>query len=326
MNNIRTTLPFPSSPLPLPLASIGVMEPVADRVRLRRLVRRPLKTELALTQRDLTILCDFYENRFMHAGQLQALYGEHIVRRLHLLFHHGYLDRPEAQRVWRMREGGGSKPLVYALSNRGAKVLARLRIIDANKRDWTERNRDLSLMALFIPHELALTEVRVAFTLACNHTPGLVLSSGEALARGQDARALPLPTSGTLVPDWIFSITHAEAAEPSLFFLEVDRSTEPNVRYRHHALQSLARKYEGYLAYARAKRHVEQFGTRNVRVLTITSGGQEKMRHLAKTAHDVCQGVGAGRFLVTNFETLSSESPLTLFWINGAGERVRLGL
>jgi hypothetical protein len=303
------------------------MDPVADRVRLRRLVRRPLTTELALTERDLTILGDFYENRFMHAGQLQALYGEHIVRRLHLLFHHGYLDRPEAQRVWRMREGGGSKPLVYALSNRGAKTLRRLGIIDANKRDWTERNRDLSLMALFIPHELAVTEVRVAFTLSCNHTPGLVLSSGDALAHGQDARALPLPTSGTLVPDWIFTITDdSGTAEPSLFFLEVDRVTEPNIRYRHHGLQSLARKYESYLAYARAKQHVEQFGTRNVRVLTVTTGGEEKMRHLAQTAHDVCQGVGAGRFLVSNFEALASESPLTLLWINGAGEHVRLGL
>jgi hypothetical protein len=182
---------------------------------------------------------------------------------------------------------------------------------------------------MLIPHELAVADVRVAFQRACLAHPDLRLGHADELARGQNARALAVPEEKrSLIPDWIFFIlgTHRMISDASLFFLERDRSTEPNVRHSQDYLESLKRKYEWYLAYARAKRHVEQFGIKNFRVLTIVSGGEAKMRNVAKTAYEVSGGVGAGRFLVTNSQTLREQDALTLPWLTAAEQTTTLGL
>ncbi len=288
------------------------------------------ENEPAITQRDLSILLDLYDNRFMSTRQLQTLYGARVFRRLHRLFTYGYIDRPRAQRIWRMREGGGSNPGIYAIANRGARTLAAFGVIEADRRDFSERNRELAEFSLRIPHELAVSDVRVAFRRACALRGDVRLGHAEELARGQNARALVVPgRDGLLYPDWIFTLAQNGSArhEPSLFFLELNRSTEPNVRYGANDLQSLARKYEGYLAYGRAKRHVEQFGVRNFRVLTVTTGGETKVGNVARTAYDVCGGVGSGRFLVTNFDMFSEHGdPFALPWLSASGEVTRLEL
>src|SRR4051812_17592328 len=48
---------------------------------------------------------------------------QQVKRRLQLLFHHDYLSRPKVQ-VESYRAGGGSKPMVYILGNRGIDLLA----------------------------------------------------------------------------------------------------------------------------------------------------------------------------------------------------------
>ncbi len=111
-----------------------------------------------------------------------------------------------------------------------------------------------------------------------------------------------------------------------MFFLEWHTGSEPNTRYRSPMLEHLTGKYQGYLAYARAKKSREQFGIANFRVLTVTGGGDAKMQHIAKAAHDVCGGVGAGRFLVTNFAALETHDALEVPWLDASGKEVRLGL
>ena len=134
---------------------------------------------------------------------LGALYGagEGIPRRLKRLWKHGYLDRPEAQRIWRMRTGGGSKPLVYALANRGARALVKRGIDGAGKRDWTERNRDLSPSSSKLPHELAVADVLVAFRRACAARPALRFLSRE---EPTSKTALAIPSGRPLYPDGTF--------------------------------------------------------------------------------------------------------------------------
>jgi hypothetical protein len=61
-------------------------------------------------------------------------------------------------------------------------------------------------------------------------------------------------------------------------------------------------------------------------VLTVTDGGETKMRNIAQAAYDVCGGVGAGRFLVTNVATLEGADPLELSWLDATGAPVRLSL
>jgi len=293
----------------------------------RRYVRATPDVEIVLTARDLAVLCDLHDRRFMNTRQLQALYGANVDDRLKRLFLHGYVDRPKAQRAFRLREGGGSYSLIYALANRGARALVAERLRpDAAKRDWNECNLELSRNSSRIPHELGIADAYVAFRRACV-SRGLDLVQGFELASGRSARALEVPGEEKLLyPDWVFAVARSDAAgEGSLFFLEWHTGSEPNVRYRSPELEHLAGKYEGYLAYARARRSREQFGIANFRVLTVTGGGEAKMQHIAKAAHDVCGGVGVGRFLVTSFASLETSDALDAPWLDAGGGEVRLG-
>jgi DNA-binding IclR family transcriptional regulator len=78
---------------------------------------------MVLTPRDLEILRAVHRHRLLRSTHLVALLGgsrQTTLRRLQLLFHHGYLDRLPIQLDWYAR---GSEPLVYALGKRGAEVL-----------------------------------------------------------------------------------------------------------------------------------------------------------------------------------------------------------
>jgi hypothetical protein len=301
------------------------METAPSAPTRRRFVRYAPENELVLTTRDLAILCDLHDRRFMNARQLQALYGANVPERLRYLFRHGYVDRPKAQRVFRLREGGGSRPLIYALANRGARAITELGLRDASRRDWSELNLGLSEFSTHIPHELAVADVHVSFRRACA-TRSLDLVQGEELARGRDARALDVPGEGKpLHPDWMFATARGDA-EPCLFFVEADRGTMPNARLASPHIEHLAGKYERYLAYARAKGSLGQFGIANFRVLTVTDGAEAKVRNVAGTARDVCGGVGAGRFLATSFAALEAHDALSAPWLDANGREVRLGV
>jgi hypothetical protein len=76
-------------------------------------------------------------------------------------------------------------------------------------------------------------------------------------------------------------VPQAAPDKESLFFLEWHTGSEPNTRFLSPELEHLTGKYEGYLAYARARKSREQFGIANFRVLTVTGGGEAKMQHIA---------------------------------------------
>jgi hypothetical protein len=305
------------------------METAPSAPTRRRFVRYAPENELVLTARDLAILCDLHDRRFMNARQLQTLHGANVPERLRFLFRHGYVDRPKAQRVFRLREGGGSHPLIYALANRGARAITARGLRDAARRDWSELNLGLSEFSTRIPHELAVADVYVSFRCACA-SRALDLVQGEELARGRYARALDAPGEGKpLYPDWIFALASTrervgQGSEPSLFFVEADRGTMPNARFLSPHIEHLAGKYERYLAYARAKGSLGQFGIANFRVLTVTDGGEAKVRNVAGTAGDVCGGVGAGRFLATSFARLEAHDAFEAPWLDACGKEVRL--
>ena len=288
---------------------------------------RRSKGGLVLTERDLAIFRDLHDNRFLTTRQLQRLHGARVRHRLTRLARARYVDRPAAQWVWRRREGGGSRPIVYALGHRGAKALAAAGLTRALARDWTERNRTLSAWSFLVPHELAVADIRVAFRRACAGVPGLLLLQADELTGGSGARGLEVPgRDRPLYPDWIFALAleGATRSEPCLFFVEVDRCTEPNVRHGSPERQSLARKYEGYLAFARARGQLDQFGVRNFRVLTVTTGGPAKVMNLAQAAFAVSGGRGAERFLATSAAALAEQDVLSVPWVNGAGQVSRL--
>src|SRR3954453_22955726 len=138
----------------------------------------------AITSRDLDILRELYEHRFVNSRQLCTLFGSATDRRLRTLWKAGYIDRPRATRLWRMREGGGSQPGIYALTNRGAQALVAFGVINKNTRDFDELNRRLSGLSSKIPHDLCVGDVRVAFKRT---------TSSDRMFRLAPAKALSIP-------------------------------------------------------------------------------------------------------------------------------------
>ena len=79
---------------------------------------------MRVTERDRKIIRLVHQNRFLRSSHIVALLegsSQQMLRRLQLLYHHGFLVRPPAQIEYYRQ--GGSRHLVYGLGNRGAAIL-----------------------------------------------------------------------------------------------------------------------------------------------------------------------------------------------------------
>jgi DNA-binding Lrp family transcriptional regulator len=289
---------------------------------------------MVLTARDLEILRAVQRHRLLRSTHLIALLDasrQTTLRRLQLLFHHGYLDRPAAQLDWYAQ---GSEPMVYALGNRGAAVLAAEGERGGALRWDTSRNVSRQLLR----HTLAVAEVMVAFEVACRGTEGVTLIQPEEVLAGapEATRRLRLPfrwqvevqEGGKLhrlgvEPDRVFGLRFAGAPEHqrnAYFFLEADRGTMPVSRKRLDQT-SFRRKLLGYRETWRQGLHRMHLGIPNFRVLTVTTS-EERMRHLVAA----CRSLGSGRrlFLFADQQAPGRSDVLSHRWVDGRSEKIRL--
>src|SRR5579862_3640817 len=92
--------------------------------RLPRFNRSPEAAPMQLTERDREIMCEVHRHRFLRSSHILALIpgsGQQCLRRLKLLYHHRYLERPTSQRDG--HHYGGSQKMVYGLGDKGAALL-----------------------------------------------------------------------------------------------------------------------------------------------------------------------------------------------------------
>src|SRR4051812_7519644 len=92
--------------------------------RLPRFRRASNLPEIVLTDRDRTVIELVHEHRFLRSTHIVALVGgsaQQILRRLQLLYQHGYLERPRTQIEYFGK--GGSRAIAYGVANKGAKLL-----------------------------------------------------------------------------------------------------------------------------------------------------------------------------------------------------------
>jgi len=99
------------------------------------------------------------------------------------------------------------------------------------------------------------------------------------------------------VPDGFFALQVGERR--ACFFLEVDRGTMPTGRFQT--------KVRAYLSFRQSGRGVERFGTRNFRVLTVTSG-KKRLASLLKATE---KAGGDHHFWFTTFSQITPEAVLT---------------
>lgn len=279
--------------------------------RRQKFVRGEASDPLKLMPRDIALLRDVAEYRFLNTEQLVSLHegsDRGIGNRLTLLFQHGYLNRPEVQKAARLT----SSHIVYSLDRKGAEFLAK----DAQEREGILRRiREVQHTSPLIAHASMISQFRVCLTLALKNRPDVKLTRW---VQGNDLKVL-LRRHGEnpeLVPDAFFILETAEYKYPC--FLEADRGTMTQERF--------VSKLRMYWRHNREERFKQSLGITHFRVLTVTPNDtrSDNLCYAAKDADDRKQGSGMYLFVSeTAYGTTTPDGLLGTVWKCPKDETVR---
>ena len=263
---------------------------------------------LKLTSRDLELIRDVAEFRFLNTEQLLALHEgsqRNLMSRLTLLFHHGYLDRPKIQKTKLL----ASNHVVYSLERGGAEELSK----NADElQDMLRRIREVKHTSALIAHALMLSQFRICLMLALRQRSDAKLTRW---IQGNDLKTL-LRRGGNpeLVPDAFFMLETSEYKYPC--FIEADRATMTEERFTN--------KLRMYWRHNREERFKQSLGFTHFRVLTITPN-KTRAENLCRAARDADdRGTGSNMFLFlseTGYSLKNPENILKPVWVSAKGEK-----
>ena len=307
--------PFPA------IAVHDKMEPM-EFPRLPRFHRANQVPPIMLTERDQEVIRRVFEHRFLRSTHLTTLLPgsqQQLLRRLQLLYHHGYLDRPQAQLDYYRH---GSRPMVYGLGNHGMNFLESEDGVPSRKLDWTAHNR--SITRYFIEHTLAVADAMVALELSSR-------AQGIEFLDYQRQRKQPFKWSVSphknglateevgVIPDQVFGLKIGGARR--WFFLEADRATMP-VERSNFKQSSFVRKLIAYHETWRGGIIKESFP--RFQVLTVTTT-PERVKNLVDATARLTKGKGSGLFLFTDQKSFAPPANVfSLPLVNGRGDHVKL--
>ena len=286
------------------------------RPRFRRVSEIP---SIQLTKRDIEILRQIHRHRFLRSRHIVELVdgsSQQILRRLQLLFHHGYIERPRAQIDYYHR--GGSRHIVYGIGNKGATVLKR----DSetpHRADWTGKNRAVG--RLFLEHALLISDVLVSLEIACRNServrfiPREQLQLPDRIKQHRDPFRWSVTLGNrqklSLIPDAVFALEFSDKSrrkELIHFFLEADRGTMP-IRREHLSQTSFFRKLLAYEATWKQGLHRSRFGFNRFRVISI-SCSRRRVENLSGASSTLrgCYGL----FVFANRKDLEKSNTVNL--------------
>ncbi|MEW6156563.1 MAG: replication-relaxation family protein [Verrucomicrobiota bacterium] len=273
---------------------------------------------ISLTDRDHAIIRLIHRHRFLRSSQIIALIGgspQQPLRRLQLLYHHGYLERPRAQLDY--FHHGGSRHMVYGLGSKGAGILKQESGGSVRKPPWGEKNRAVG--RIFLDHTLMVSDVMVALELACRQSGQIRLLTEVDLSLRSSRWKVTLQGGAKLgvIPDRIFALEFPREngkRERILFFLEADRGTMPVIR-RNLSQTSMYRKFLAYAATWSQAIHLKRFGFHRFRVLTVTTNAA-RVQSLIEACGQLKRGHGL--FLFADQSVLAQPDLLhALIWQTG---------
>ena len=278
---------------------------------------------MQLTKRDREIIRLIHRHRFLRSHQIVALVAsspQQVLRRLKLLYHHGYLERPRAQLEY--YERGGARPMVYGLSNKGGTLLEQELGTTAT---WSEKNQDVGRM--FLEHAILVSDVMVSIELACRQSGDVRLLYEDQLSLqskpNQFQWQVKVPDHGVtlgVIPDQVFALEytdHTGGMQRVYFFLEADRGTMPVVRSGLRQT-SFYRKLIAYEATWTQKVHQRKLGIHRFRVLTVTTNAMRVTSLL-----EACSRLkrGHGLFLFAD-RTVLEKDPFSPVWHCGKSAKI----
>lgn len=240
--------------------------------RLTRFRRAQTIAPLQPTQRDREILWLVHQHRFLRSNHIVALVGgsrQQLLRRLQLLYHHGYLERPRAQLDY--FQPGGSRHIVYGLGRKGWKLVGQDTVLLGESQHEIGR--------IFLAHSLLVSDFMVAIELACRDHPNVRFIPAHELVMAGKPRPFQWRVQlhnhfkVGVAPDQVFALEFTDKTgtrQRNYFFLEADRGTMP-VKRRRLQQTSFYRKLLGYAATWNQNVHRSRFGISRFRVLTVTT-------------------------------------------------------
>lgn len=274
-----------------------------------------------LTKRDSAIVEVVYQYRALTTQQVSDLCfapvspnvttapNSRCLHRLKLLYQYGFLSRFEQPQI--LTEG--RKPFVYQLDQRGAEWLARRAGCGMEDLDWRPGEM---LSPLFLDHLLTTNAVRVAITRAARRHKYSLESwvDDKSLKATQNKDNITL-TSATgrkqvaaVVPDGFFILHTGTHYYHS--FIEIDRATTTAIS-GEWSQRTWARKVAVYLEYYQSGKYHERYKTRNLRILTVTTG-PKRLAHLKEVTEDI--GGKARFWFVTLADVLTKDVLLDPIW------------
>ena len=295
--------------------------------RLPRFQRAPNVARIELTDRDREILRQVHRHRFLRSSNVVDLIGgsrQHILRRLQLLYHHGYLERPRAQIDYYHR--GGSRSIAYGLGNKAAALLKNEHSLPFHRLDWGAKNQNAG--RVFLEHALLISDIMIALELACRRNGRIRLLTADELPVPESTRRhgepfhwnvrLPTGQKVGIIPDRVFGLEYSagndagtEKSTRAYFFLEADRGTMP-IQRQNPSQSSFHRKLLAYEATWTQNLHRTRLGLHRFRVLTVVTSPDR-----VKTLVAACRQLerGQGLFLFSDVGAFRAHAdPLTMPW------------
>src|ERR1041384_907803 len=147
------------------------------RPRFRRAAEPP---PFRLTDDDVEIVRVVARHRLIRSTHIAELVGRSLDRtndRLMRLFHAGYLDRPRAQ-LDRF-PSSGSAHFIYALADRGIRLLREEDGVEFRNTEWSRKNREAGRP--FIEHQIEIVNFQVALQRAANKRGDLRLIGADEM-------------------------------------------------------------------------------------------------------------------------------------------------
>ena len=257
---------------------------------------------MQLTARDRAVVQAVYRYRFLRQDQIQTLFFPSkwaAQYRLVRLYQHGYLDRTFTPVQF------GSGQIVYCLDDKGADLVIADLGIDREAMGWKRKHNRVG--GPFLEHTLAVNDVRIALELACYQLgyglEGWLDETDLKKEHGKREEFVPVLGSNgktrqvAVIADGYF-VVHC-LGKRAHFFLEVDRATIANKRWMQ--------KIRAYIEYYRSGKYQARYGTRSLRVLTVTTGDQRVANLKAST-----EKAGGGQtFWFTTMDRARAEYILT---------------
>lgn len=271
-----------------------------EKKRLPRYKVAETPPRMRLTERDQRVVEWVYLFRFLTREQIRLLEFKNsslvaCQKRLSLLYHNKYLSAIHKP----VPAGYGSAKRVYCLSERGRDLVAFMHDgLDPSEIKWKRKYNEIE--HYYLEHSLAINDIRVAFTVAAREKGFSLEWIPEWELKALKERVEDPEREGrhiAITPD-AYVVLKGKGRK-ACFFLEVDRATEANKRFKQ--------KVKGYVEYVRTKKYQERYKTESLRVLVVTTT-KKRLQNLMDTTQSVD---GASFFWFTTLKEANNENVLT---------------